>query len=197
MFLFLLLSLLSGVLEIGVILRVYATGKPMWEILLMGSMYQMVSAPGTGYLECMPGPCESVLGQFCDPGASSGIVLSWHPGSEGVAKGLLPNLAEAYVSHRGIPSGTAYDHNSPGNDAFMCDSPFGGCNGKPGGQGRGRGSYIRENHITGRRIKGNHTGGNRIKGNNTGGSHITEGHNRKRGVGDDDFSPDALFCVHL
>lgn len=41
MFLFLLLSLLSGVLEIGVILRVYAAGKPMWEILLMGSMYQL------------------------------------------------------------------------------------------------------------------------------------------------------------
>ena len=45
---FLLLSLLSGILETGVILSAYAAGRPMWEILALGSMYQL------GNLLCFP-----------------------------------------------------------------------------------------------------------------------------------------------
>ena len=52
---FLLLSLLSGILEIGVVLSMYYAGKPAWEILLMGSMYQL------GNLLFFPGKLKQPL----------------------------------------------------------------------------------------------------------------------------------------
>lgn len=41
MYLFLLLSLLSGILEIGVILKAYTAEMPVWIVLSMAAMYQL------------------------------------------------------------------------------------------------------------------------------------------------------------
>lgn len=46
---FLLLSLLSGILEIGVVLYGFAVGMPAWAVLAMAAMYQF------GNLVCVPG----------------------------------------------------------------------------------------------------------------------------------------------
>lgn len=62
MFIFLLLSLLSGVLEIGIILWGYAAEMPLWVVLVLGAMYQLgnlLFVPGKlGRLQiCILGTC--------------------------------------------------------------------------------------------------------------------------------------------
>ncbi len=51
MYVFLLLSLLSGMLEAGVVLAAYAEGLPVWAALAMALMYQL------GNLLCVPEKC--------------------------------------------------------------------------------------------------------------------------------------------